>query len=85
MGDLLGWCGCVCLSLCGAPQAYCCWRSSSAADVSLLFLVLWGAGEVFYVAATLAEFGIVGWLLVNCLLNIGFVAVILRYRVFPRG
>jgi hypothetical protein len=39
------------------------------------------AGEVFYTIAVLAEFGWVGWLLINYLVNIAVISVIIFWKV----
>jgi hypothetical protein len=70
--------------MCGIPQVQQCIRQGNADGLSPLFLFLWLGGEVCYVIATLQEFGWVGWLLTNYVINIVCLAFIIRYKFWPR-
>jgi len=80
--ELVGWIGSICFATCGAPQAIACIKQGHARGLSFTFLVLWFMGEVCYIAATVAAFGIVPWLLFNYLLNILWILIMLYYRCF---
>jgi len=79
----IGWIGSLCLAFSGMPQAYQCWRQGHSRGLSAPTLFLWLVGEVCFVVATIGEFGMVPWLLVNYVLNIVCVSVMLRYWFRP--
>ncbi len=80
----IGWIGAVCFAFCGVPQAYQCYKVKHSRGLSGWFLGLWMAGEVCYVASILAQFGFIGWLMFNYILNFLCLLVIIRYKLFPR-
>ena len=83
MIDVIGWLGSICLSLCGAPQAWACIRQGHARGIDPGFLTLWLGGEVLvftYVATEVKDAS----LLLNYTANLLFVGVIAYYRAFPR-
>jgi uncharacterized protein with PQ loop repeat len=84
MADTIGWIGSVFLAVCGAPQAWKCYRAGSARAISPLFVLLWLGGEVCYVVSVLLKFGWVDWMMLNYGLNILFASVIAYYMVFPK-
>ena len=78
MLEVIGWIGGAAFALCGAPQAWHCWKNKTAAGVSWGFLGLWFLGEIcslIYVYPT----GKLP-LIVNYMLNIVFTGLILRYK-----
>ena len=77
--NILGWLGSICFCLCALPQVILCIKQKNAMGVSGLFLLLWFLGECFYGVATILEFGVVGWLLCNYLLNILWISIIFYY------
>jgi len=50
--EILGWMGSVLLALCGLPQAIQTVRTKSASDISWLFLLMWGAGDLMLLIYT---------------------------------
>jgi len=85
MASIIGWIGSICFALCGTPQAFQCIRQGHARGLSPLFLALWGAGEMCYIAAVLIQFGWVGWMMVNYTFNLICVFIMVRYRLWPRS
>ena len=83
MADTLGWIGSVLLAVCGAPQAWTCFRAGNARGISPAFVAMWLAGEVCYVVSVQMKFGWVEWMMFNYALNICFASVIAFYLVFP--
>jgi len=81
----IGWLGSICFAACGIPQAIRCARQGHADGLSPWFLAFWLLGEVCYVAAVLMEFGWVGWMMVNYIVNLICLFVIWRYRIWPKG
>lgn len=84
IATIFGWIGALCVGVCGIPQVIQCIRQGHAEGLSLWFLILWLIGEVGLMAASLLEFGWVGWLMVNYLLNLTCLTVIFRYRFWPK-
>lgn len=78
---ILGWLGTICFAISGVPQAWQCTIQRHARGVNPFTLSLWMAGEVFYTIAVLAEFGWVGWLLINYIVNILVISVIIFWKV----
>jgi len=81
---ILGWVGSICFGLAGVPQALQCYRQGHSRGLSLLFLGLWLTGEVCYIAAVLLQFGWVGWMMFNYVLNILCILVMGFYYFRPR-
>ena len=79
MADSVGWIGSICLAICGAPQAWACWRRGNAEGISRAFVGLWLGGEIFYVIGVAMRFGFVDWQMFNCGMNIVFASVIIYY------
>ena len=84
MADYIGWIGSIAFAVCGAPQAWACYRRGHAEGISLAFISLWLIGEICYVFSVLAKFGFISWMMFNYNLNIIFALVILYYIVRPR-
>jgi len=88
MADTIGWIGSLFLAVCGAPQAWKCFRQRTAKGISPWFVTLWLGGEICYVVSVLMKFGWVSWMMFNYSLNIFFALVIAYYLVFakvPKG
>lgn len=84
MSLLLGWIGSICLALSPLPQAIKCMYQGHSRGLSIIMLTLWGTGEICYIAAVWMEFGWVVWMMVNYILNLAWVTIIFRYRLWPR-
>jgi uncharacterized protein with PQ loop repeat len=81
--DFLGAVGVTLLALCALPQAWRSWQRGHSRGVSSWLLWPWFVGEVLtfvYVAVTQPD----GLLLANYGANAVMVAVILRYKVWPK-
>jgi len=83
VSSILGWIGSICFSLCGLPQAHKAYQDGHCNGLSSAFVLAWMAGELCYVAAVLLEFGWVGWMMFNYILNTLCLIVILRYKFWP--
>lgn len=60
--DLIGWSAAFCTTVCFVPQVVRCWQRRSAADVSLIMLLLMLVGNTLWItyALTRADLPIVG-------------------------
>lgn len=71
------------LALCGLPQAIKSLQTGKAEDISWLFLLLWGGGELFMLIDRIPK---QDWALIaNYLCNLLFIGIILYYKIFPRS
>jgi len=84
MIELIGWVGAVCFAMCGAPQAWLCWRQKHANGVSGGFLALWVVGEVCMLWYSIIKIDS-PQILVNYVFNIMCLLIILRYKLKPEG
>lgn len=81
---LMGWLGSICFAICGAPQAWQCYKRGNAHGVNSSFLLLWLGGEIFTLIYVIPD-KIDLPRLVNYLINIVFIAIIVYYRFKPRS
>ena len=79
--ETLGYIGGLLLALCGAPQAFKSIKDKHSNGVSLLFLLMWLAGEILLLLYSFQFHSIPLYL--NYGFNIVVVSVILWYKVFP--
>lgn len=80
---MIGWIGALAFGFCGLPQATRVWRDGHAEGLDTGFLFLWTLGEVFSFVAILSDAPL-GYLILNYSLNAIFLAVMWRYKFFPR-
>lgn len=80
--EIIGWVGAAFLALCGIPQMIKSIKDGHADGIADLFIIMWGVGEVLMFIYVLPIMSYP--LLANYLLNILIIAVILKYKVFPR-
>lgn len=83
MSTLIGWIGSICFALCGIPLALQCIQQGHARGLSPYFLILWTVGEICYIVAVLNQFGFIGWLMLNYLLNLLCILIIWVYYFRP--
>lgn len=84
MIDVLGWVGAMMLAVCAVPQAWLSWRQGHARGVSDGLIWLWMFGEIFTLIYIASKDTADLPLLFNYTANIFFVAVIIKYRYWPR-
>ena len=80
MLEAIGWFGAFCFAICGLPQAFKCWQTGRADDISWLFLLFWALGEVCMVIYTVGALDSNALLLANYLANGVFLSVIAYYK-----
>jgi hypothetical protein len=84
VSELFGWLGSMCFAACGFPQAWQCIKQGNSHGLSPWMLGFWLGGEFCYIVASLLQFGWVGWLMFNYILNVPCVLLMLWYYFRPR-
>jgi uncharacterized protein with PQ loop repeat len=79
---MIGYIGSILLAVCGAPQAILSIKQGHSKGISFYFLLLWSLGEIFTLIYILPKED--KPLLLNYVSNIIFLAVIWKYKLFPR-
>lgn len=80
--EILGWAGAILFAICALPQAIECARNGHARGLNWFFLLAWFFGEVFTIIYVWPKADYP--LLFNYFLNLVFLAVILRYKIWER-
>lgn len=82
MIETIGWIGSWALALCGIPAALKSYKDGHSNGLSALFIALWFIGELLTLVYVWPK---QDWpLIFNYLANIGLVAVMARYKFWPR-
>lgn len=81
--EIFGWIGSALFAMCGFPQAVQSAREGHSRGLSWLFLLMWFFGEIFTLIYVFPKMDIP--LLTNYSVNMGFLIVIIYYKLFPRG
>ena len=80
--ELIGWIGSILFAICGLPQAISCYKSGNANGIDWLFLMAWLGGEILTLIYVWPRSD---WpLITNYTINLIFVLIIFRYKMFPR-
>lgn len=80
--EIIGWIGAVLFAACGFPQAVECWRKGHSNGLAWGFLGMWLGGEILTLVYIVPK---QDWpLIFNYVVNLGFLAVMLRYKLWPR-
>ena len=80
--ESLGWLGSALFSICGLPQAIECARAGHARGLNWFFLLAWLFGELFTIIYVWPK---QDWILLsNYLVNLCFLVIMLRYKLFER-
>jgi len=82
MRSKVGWLGSILLAFCGAPEAYRA-VTDPQYDIALLFVLMWGVGEVITLYAVYKDAKL-GYLLFNYGMNILFISIILGRILYER-
>ena len=80
--ETLGWIGAILFAICALPQSIECARNGHARGLNWFFLLAWFFGEVFTIIYVWPKADYP--LLFNYFLNLVFLAVILRYKIWER-
>lgn len=83
--EVLGWAGSLLFSICGAPQAWSCWKAGNARGLDSKFLWLWAGGEICFLLYVPLKHGLNDLpLLANYIFNFLTLCVIMKYKYFER-
>ena len=85
MLEVLGWIGAWLLALCGAPQAWNCYKVGHGRGLDPMFLIMWTIGIACMLVYILLKGFISAPLIANYTMNLVFLSIILRYKYFPRN
>lgn len=81
--ETIGWIGSILFAICGLPQAISCIKTGHARGLDWGFLLAWTLGEIFTLIYIWPKSD---WpLIFNYSLNLMFLCVILRYKIFERS
>lgn len=80
----IGWLSSACFMLCALPQVFVSKKQGHSEGVSLLFLLLWLAGEILIVYYVYMMYGWDWPQHTHYLVNIFFISIILKYKIKPR-
>lgn len=80
---MIGWVGAICFGLTGLPQALRAHKDGHADGLSVGFLWLWSLGEIFTAWAVIQD-APVPYLLWNYAMNALFLAIMWKYKIWPR-
>jgi len=82
MGDVFGYIGSICLAICALPQAIMSYRRGHSKGLSIGFLLLWTAGEIFTLMYVWPKMDMP--LILNYSANLVFLSVIWYYKIVPK-
>ena len=80
--DSLGWIGSLLFGICGMPQAIQCAKDGHSRGLNWFFLLAWLGGEIFTIIYVWPKADYP--LLANYFVNIGFLSIMIRYKVKER-
>lgn len=83
MSDAIGWAGSIFFAISAAPQAWKSYKDGNSDGLAWWFLLLWLAGEICYITATLVKFGLVGWMMFNYIFGTMFLLMLIWFKLNP--
>ena len=81
--ETIGWIGALLFAICGLPQAYQSWYDKHSHGLNWFFLLAWLGGEILTIIYVWPKGDVI--LLTNYFLNLGFLLIMLWYKLFPKG
>lgn len=81
--EIIGWLGAALFAICGLPQAVQCAREGHARGLNWFFLLAWLGGEVLTIAYVWPKMDVP--LLANYFINLVFLLIMLRYKIWERA
>ena len=80
--EYVGWIGAVLFAICGLPQAIQCTRDGHSRGLNWFFLMAWLCGEILTIVYIWPKQDYP--LLFNYLLNLVFLVIMIRYKIWER-
>ena len=80
--ETIGWIGSALFAVCGLPQAIQCARDGHARGLNWFFLLAWFGGEVLTIIYVYPKMDLP--LLANYAVNMVFLIIMLRYKLWER-
>lgn len=84
MIELIGWAAVVLLALSPMPQVLKSHLDGHSDGISQGLLWFWFVGEVFMLLYIVLDIGTKWLLILNCLINLLFCSIIIKYKYWPR-
>ena len=82
MLEYTGWLGSILFAVCGLPQAIQCAKDGHSRGLNWFFLIAWIGGEILTILYVWPKQDFA--LLSNYFVNLIFVAIMLRYKIWER-
>lgn len=80
--ELMGWIGSFLFAICGLPQAWQSYKQGHSNGLNWFFILAWFYGEILTLGYIWPK---QDWpLICNYLINILFILIIIKYKVYPR-
>lgn len=80
--ETIGWLGAILFAICGLPQAIQCAKDGHSRGLNWFFLLCWLFGELFTILYIWPKNDIP--LLFNYFLNLVFLVIMIRYKIWER-
>jgi uncharacterized protein with PQ loop repeat len=80
--EAIGWAGAALFAICGFPQALQCYKQGHSRGLNWFFLLAWFGGEILTIIYILPKMDLP--LLFNYAVNLIFLFVMLRYKIWER-
>lgn len=80
--EAIGWIGAALFAICGFPQALQCYKQGHSRGLNWFFLLAWLGGEILTIVYILPKMDFP--LLFNYAVNLIFLFVMLRYKIWER-
>ena len=81
--DTIGWIGSILFAICGLPQAIQCAKDGHSRGLNWLFILCWLFGEIFTIVYVWPKADYI--LLSNYFVNLIFLAIMIRYKIWERN
>jgi len=80
--ETIGWIGSILFAICGLPQAIQCAKDGHSRGLNWFFLLCWLFGELFTLAYIIPKNDYP--LIFNYILNLVFLVIMIRYKIWER-
>lgn len=81
--EIMAFCGMLCIIFRGVPQVFYCVRAGNAYGISIWFLILWLVGTLLLMPQMIM---LKSWYVLSTyVFNLVAIAIIMKYKIKPRG